>query len=205
MMLRCKNLKLQQWRELLQYLIQLGIDIEKQNYSGRTPLLYAIDDCRNDGSEISALTGLGADVSASDYSGKGYMDLLLDQLEDIDSEAGISPLGMGWVQRLISRLTVLMTADRNCIPTIASTKSPVRNIAYNEKAWRVWTQIMERLGWSMEDSNAVRFEQLLKPDPRHRCSETERESMLEQAASCLTPAQIVSLSQKQRLRDTQEV
>lgn len=188
------DLQPQQWHQLLQYLIDLGIDLEFRNHQGQTPLLYAAGVESVSELAIPALLDFNADLFATDIEGDGYLLTVLDYLATFlyeDTE-------LDEISRFERRLTILLKADPDPSATINASNTPLRFLIDNNEAWDIWTSVIEKLGWSMEDSESIRFEELLEPYPYLFRGQTEgmRTRMLEQTISRLGPSKVASILSK---------
>jgi hypothetical protein len=182
-----------QLRQVLKYLLSLGLNIEHRNLEGETPLLYSIRGEFHH-SAISAYLDADANLYAEDDEGLDYLHIAMVTL----LEGGVLKLGSKGRATLRKNLTVLLKADpRFSGRPITPEETPlIRRLALREQDWNVWMSVFKRLDWNTMGMEAYRYRALLTYQGKIMKQEDQRPRLLEQARSRIgkTKAKEISFS-----------
>jgi len=139
-----KSLDLHQWRQLLQYLLDLGVELEYRDTYGDTPLLHAINLHPLNPNTVSAYLEMGANILATDNKGRGCLHLVISKMLGFVQLAPVS------YQRT---MFILLRADpRFRDQPITPLETPlIGELVRDTEAWALWRAVFEDLGWDFTE------------------------------------------------------
>jgi ankyrin repeat protein len=131
----------------IEALIQYGVDIELRDRRGFTPLLRAASACWGDARCIPCLVDGGADIFATDESGRGalHLSFVLERHDTwmLESSACVEV-------DLENKLTALLAAGCDPRATDNQNRTPSEYIQ-NENIWNLWLSVLEKAGKDTSD------------------------------------------------------
>lgn len=138
------NLDSHQWRQLLQYLLDLGVELEYRDVYGNTPLLAAVDLTFPDPNLVSAYLEMEANILATDNKGHGYLHLVISNM----------PIYLRDTYVIYQKtMAILLRADpRFKDRPITPRETPlIGRLAHKTDAWASWRAVFEDLGWDFTE------------------------------------------------------
>lgn len=180
-----------QWKQILQYLLQLGVALEHRDTHGHTPFLDAIQYCCSS-NLISAYLAVGADLHAKDCYGHGYLYMTLWSLLRRSTPHS----------RDLTRqnIVILLKADvkvKNRVITPHETPM-IRELAAKENVWELWMAVFKELEWGDEQMEVYRYSSLYRKEYPYM-AEHERLRLMERASSRISEAKFVEILEELRL------